>query len=72
MNQTTSTMIAINLQENPSVKFEDIYSLIHRKRTAAQFSIRATVHTTLKYSPGELAFGQNILYPSRKIKQKMF
>ena len=63
MHQTISTMIAISLHENPPTNFEDVSSLIMRKCKAAQFAIRATTHSTLKFSPGELAFGRNILHP---------
>ncbi len=63
MHQTISTMIAISLKENPPTKFEEVSSLVMRKCKAAQFAIRATTHSTLKFSPGELAFGRNILHP---------
>ena len=56
-------MITGSLKENPLTKFEDVSSLVVRKCKAAQFAIRATTHSTLKFSPGELAFGRNILYP---------
>ena len=63
MHQTISTRIAISLKENPATKFEDVSSLVMRKCKVAQFVIRATTHSTLKFSPGELAFGRNILHP---------
>ena len=30
---------------------------------AAQYAIRATVHTALKYTPGELAFNRDMFHP---------
>ena len=30
---------------------------------AAQYSIRSTVNTTLKHTPGELAFGRDVMLP---------
>ena len=63
MHQSISTMIAISLRENPPNKFEEISSLVHNKCMAAQYAIRATVNTTLKNTPGELAFGRNMLHP---------
>ena len=63
MHQSISTMIAITLKENPPHKFEEVSNLIHRKCMAAQYAIRATVHTALKYTPGELAFNRDMLHP---------
>ena len=63
MHQTISTMIVISLKENPPTKFEEVSSLVERTCKAVQFAIRATTHSTLKFSPGELAFGCNILHP---------
>ena len=56
-------MIAISIQENPPTSFEQVSSLVYRKCMAAQYAIRSTVNTTLKYSPGELAYGRNMLLP---------
>ncbi len=56
-------MIAISIQENPPNSFEQVFSLVYRKCMAAQYAFRSTVHTTLKYSPGELAYGRNMLLP---------
>ena len=63
MHQTINTMIAISLQENPPRSVEEGSYLIHRKCAAAQYAVRATVHSRLHYSPGELAFGRNMLHP---------
>ena len=63
MHQTISTMIPIILKENPPTKFEEVSSLVERKCKAAHFAVRATNHPTLRFSPGELAFGRNILHP---------
>ena len=52
LHQTVSTMIAISIQENPPYSFEQVSSLVYRKCMAAQYAIRSSVHTTLKYSPG--------------------
>ena len=62
MHQTINTMIAISLQENPPRSFEESAQLVSRKCAAAQYAIRATVHSRLHYSPGELAFGRNMLH----------
>ena len=68
LHQTLKTTIAISLSENPPTSFEEVSSLIHRKCAAAQFAIRATVHTHSKISPGEMSFGRHMLYPfSRQI-----
>ena len=56
---------------NPWDEFEDSWlsgypfpsRCLMRKCKVAQFVIRATTHSTLKFSPGELAFGRNILHP---------
>ena len=66
LHQSISTMIAISIQKNPPRSYEEANGLIQRKCMAAQFAIRATVHTSLKYTPGELAFGRNILNPFSK------
>ena len=58
MHQSISTMIAISLRENPPQKYEEVSTLVFRKCMAAQYSIRSTVNTTLKHTPGELAFGR--------------
>ena len=63
MHQSISTMIAISLRENPPRNFEDVSTLIFRKCMAAQYAVRATVNTTLKYTPGELAFGRDMILP---------
>ncbi len=63
MHQTINTMIAISLQENPPKSSEEMSQLVRRKCAAAQYAIRATVHSRLHHSPGELAFGRNMLHP---------
>ena len=63
LHQTISTMIAISLQENPPTEVDTVSTLIHRKCMAAQFAYRATKHSVLNFSPGELAFGRNMLFP---------
>ena len=63
MHQTINTMIAISTQENPPRSVEEGSHLIHRKCAAAQYAVHATVHSRLHYSPGELAFGRNMLHP---------
>ena len=63
MYQSISTMIAISLRKNPPNKFEEVSSLVNSKCMAAQYAIRATVNTTLKNTPAELAFRRNMLYP---------
>ena len=63
MHQSISTMIAISLRENPQRNFEDVSTLIFRKCMAAQYAVRATVNTILKYTPGELAFGRDMILP---------
>ena len=71
MHQSISTMIAISLRENSPQKFEEVSNLIHRKCMAAQYTIRATVHSSLKYTPGELGFHRDMLHPfSSKIDWK--
>ena len=62
MHQLIST-IAISLKENPPTSFEEVSILVQRKYMSAQFAQRTTVDTALKYSPGEFAFGGNILHP---------
>ena len=63
MHQSISTMLAISLRENPPNKFEEVSTLVHNKCMAAQYAVRATVNTNLKYTPGELAFGRSMLHP---------
>ena len=63
MHQSISTMLAISLRENPPSKFEEVSTLVHSKCMAAQYAIRATVNTSLKHTPGELAFGRSMLHP---------
>ncbi len=63
MHQSISTMLAISIQENPPKGFEEAANLVQRKCMDTQFSLRATVHSTMKLSPGELAFGRNMLNP---------
>ena len=54
MHQSINTMLAISLRENPPKRYEDVSSLIHIKCTAAQYAVRATMQSTLKYTPGKL------------------
>ena len=56
-------MIAISLCENPPLKYEEVSTLVFRKCMAAQYAIRSTVNMTLKHTPGELAFGRDMLMP---------
>ena len=63
LHQTLKTTIAISLKENPPQSFEEVSSLINRKYAAAQYAILATIHSTNKISPGEMAFGRHMLYP---------
>ena len=63
MHQTVNTILAISLRENPPDKFEDAAAIINKHCKAAQFAIRATMHLRMKLSPGEIAFGRNILHP---------
>ena len=65
-HQTLKTIIAVSLRENPSQSFEEVSPLIQHKCAAAQFAIRTTIHSQTKLSPGEMAFGRNILYPFSK------
>ena len=63
MHQSISTMIAISQRENPPLKYEDVSNLVLRKYMAAQYAIRATINMTLKHTPGELAFGRDMILP---------
>ena len=63
IDQSISTMITISLRENPPNKFEEVSSLVYSKCMTSQYAIRATVNTTLKNTPGELAFGRSMLHP---------
>ena len=63
MHQSISTMLVISLRENPPNIFEEVSTLVPSKCMAAQYAIRATVNTTLKNTPGELAFERNMLHP---------
>ena len=63
MHQSISTMIAISLRENPPRKYEDVATLVLRKCMAAQYAVRATVNMTLNHTPGELAFGRDMILP---------
>ena len=56
-------MLAISLKENPPNQFEEVSTLVHNKCMAAQYAIRGTVHTSLKNTPGELAFGRDMIHP---------
>ena len=61
MHQSISTMIAIILRETPPLKYEDVSNLVLRKCMAAQYAIRTTINMTLKHTPGELAFGRDMI-----------
>ena len=63
MHQSISTMIAIILRETPPLKYEDVSNLVLRKCMAAQYAIRTTINMTLKHTPGELAFGRDMMMP---------
>ena len=70
-HQSISTTIAIAAQENPPTNFHEINSMVHDKCAAAQFAYHASYHRTLDHSPGELAFGRNMLAPfARQIDWK--
>ena len=63
MYQSISAIIAISLRENPPVKYEEVSNLVFNKCTAAQYAIRSTVNISLKHTPGELAFGRDMILP---------
>ena len=63
MHQSISTMLAISIQENPPKSYEEAANLVQSKCMTTQFALRATIHSIMKISPGELAFGRNILNP---------
>ena len=56
-------MIAISPRENPPKKYEEVSTLVFGKCMTAQYSIRSTINTTLKHTPGELAFGRDMILP---------
>ena len=64
--QTLSTTISIGLSENSQNSFGEVVSLIKRKCAAAQFTIRATINSQYKVSPGEVSFGRHILHAFAK------
>ena len=45
LHQTLKTTIVISLKENPPQSFEEVSSLIQRKCAAAQYVIRANIHS---------------------------
>ena len=63
MHRSISTMIAISKRENPPLKYEDVSNLLLRKCIAAQYAIKAIINMTLKHTPGELAFGRDMILP---------
>ena len=63
IHQSISTMIAISLRENPPVKYEDVSNLVFTKCKAAQYAVRFTVNMSLNHTPGELAFGRDMILP---------
>ena len=63
MHQSINTMIAISLCENPPIKYEDISSLVFNKYMAAQYAVRSIVNSSLNHTPGELAFGRDMIMP---------
>ena len=63
MHQSISTMIAISLRQNLPSKYEDVSNLVFRNCMAAQYAVRTTVNMTLKHTPGELAFGRDMILP---------
>ena len=65
MHQSISTTIAISLRENPPLKYEEVSTLVFRKCMATQYAIRSTINMTLKHTPGELAFGRDMLMSIR-------
>ena len=70
MYQSISNMITISLKENPPKSYEDIIlTLVHRKYMAAQYTVRATVHTILQHTPAELAFGREMIIDWSKMMQ---
>ena len=63
MHQSISTMIATSLCENPPIKYEDISNLVFDKCMAAQYDVRSTVNMSINHTPGELAFGRDMILP---------
>ena len=58
-------MIAISLRENPPIKYEDVSSLVFIKCMTAQYAIKSTLNMSLNKTPGELAFGTDMILPLR-------
>ena len=63
LHQTLNTIISISIRQHPPSSFEDVSSMIHRQCATVQFGIQATSHSQHKFSPGEMAFGRNMLHP---------
>ena len=66
LHQNLKTTIAISLRENPPKSFEEVVSLIQRKYVAAQYAVRATIHSQSKISPTEITFGRHMLFSFSK------
>ena len=56
-------VIAISLRENPPLKYGDVSTLLQGMYMTAQYTVRATVYTTLQHTLGGLAFGRDMIHP---------
>ena len=61
MHQTVATILKTTLEVSPPQNLDDVNYLFEDALAAAMHSLRATVSTTLKATPGGIAFSCNML-----------
>ena len=61
MHQTTEDMLRTYLYQHRPQNFQDFQDLLDSALASAIFGLRSTIHTTLKQTPGALAFNRDML-----------
>ena len=61
MHQTVATILKMTVEALPPQNVDDVNNLVEDALAAAMHSLRATFSTTLKATPGGLAFSCDML-----------
>ena len=61
MHQTVAMILKMTIKASPPQNVDNVNNLVEDALAAAMHSLRATVSTTLKSTPGGLAFSRDML-----------
>ena len=61
MHQTIATVLKMTIEASPPQNVDNVNNLVEDALVAAMHSLQTTVSTTLKATPGGLAFSRDML-----------